>query len=115
MSAPWTTPKQLTRGAVGVPFVATVQDPATNTARDLSSYTSRWIVFRKPSGKVEVLTATFTTDGTDGKVQALSTENLLDEIGVYYWSARLRKTADSFDASEVRTEIVGTVSDLGSR
>jgi len=50
---------------------------------DISSATVKQIKLYKPSGTVVTKTASFTTDGTDGKLEYTCTTSDLDEVGTW--------------------------------
>lgn len=66
-------------GDIGTIFRATVKDGGV--AKDISSATKIELTFRKPDGTEATKTATFTTDGSDGKMQYTSVLNDLDQAG----------------------------------
>jgi len=77
----------------GYPLELTFIDTDTESAADVSAYaTSQVFVFQDPSGNKTEVTATFTTDGSDGlvKVTALP-EGLIDEAG--FWKVRIKVTS----------------------
>jgi len=70
---------------IGTLFIVTIYDydEATDTdvAIDISSATTKEIHFMDPGGNVTAKTASFTTDGTDGKIQYATILDDLDEEG----------------------------------
>ena len=52
---------------VGTKFLVTVTDGTT--AVDISSATTKQLIFQKPSGTKLTKATAFTSDGTDGKMQ----------------------------------------------
>ncbi len=56
------------------------------SARDISSATVKSIRVKSPAGIVKNFGATFTTDGTDGKIEYETSSGDLDETGA--WSAQ---------------------------
>jgi hypothetical protein len=74
-------------GDIGVLLRLTVmQDGAV---KNVSTASVKQIVVYKPSGEEVTRTASFTTDGTDGKVQCATEDGDLDEIGRYHYCAYL--------------------------
>ena len=63
-------------------FTITIQDDTTVV--NISSATTRQIKFKKPSGTVVTKTASFVTDGTDGKLSYVTIADDLDEAGKWY-------------------------------
>lgn len=66
-------------GDVGTAFRIRVMDDGVLV--DISSCTTKHIIFKKPSGAVVVKDADFYTDGTDGYMQYVSVANDLDQAG----------------------------------
>ncbi len=73
-------------GDIGTIFRATLTDSSTGSAIDVSSASTKSIIFRKPNDTVETKTASFTTDGTDGKIEYATVSGDLDAIGT--WSVQ---------------------------
>lgn len=63
-------------GDIGTSFRGTFKEDGT--AVDVSSATSKTIIFEKPDGTKVTQTATFFTDGTDGIIQYSSVSGDLD-------------------------------------
>lgn len=67
-------------GDIGTVFRVTLED--SGVALDLSAAVTKQILFEAPSGAVKARAATFTTDGSDGKIEyATVDEDDLDEVG----------------------------------
>lgn len=60
-------------------------------AQNISTYTTRQFIFRKPSGAIATKTATFVTDGVDGVLQYTVESGLIDEVGGWQVQARISK------------------------
>lgn len=87
--------------AVGVIIQYTVLDYNANPL-DISSATVKSLVFKKPDGTVVTKTATFVTNGTDGKLKYTSIAGDLAPYGTFSVQAMLTMTG--FDGrSEVET------------
>lgn len=67
---------------VGTQFLITVVD-SDNNPMDISSAIQKEVIFKKPSGALVTLPATFYTTGADGKIYYVSQDNDLDEIGAW--------------------------------
>ncbi len=67
---------------VGTQFLITLVD-ANENPMDISAATSKFIIFKKPSGALITKSGSFYTDGTDGKIYYISILNDLDEIGAW--------------------------------
>ncbi len=80
--------QEVHKSDVGTRFEITVTE--SDVILDISLGTSLLIVFKKPGGEEVSNTATFTTDGSDGKIDyttLLTSE--LDEAGVWYMQGRV--------------------------
>ena len=66
---------------VGTQFLVTVTDGTS--AVDISSATTKQLIFKKPSGAKLTKAAAFNTDGTDGKIRYNVAADDLDEVGSY--------------------------------
>lgn len=69
--------------------IRVVQDAV---AQNISTYTTRQFIFRKPSGAIATKTATFATDGADGVLQYAVESGLVDEVGGWQVQARISKS-----------------------
>lgn len=67
---------------VGTQFIVTILNQ-DEEAEDLSGYSTKQIIFTKPSGEKLTKTANFYTDGTDGKIYYTSVADDLDEAGTW--------------------------------
>lgn len=84
-----TTVPQHSIGDYGTPFIFTLVDADTDAAIDVSSGTSLEAIFRKPDGTIVVKTASFVTDGTDGRIQYVTVSGDLDQAGRWRRWAKL--------------------------
>lgn len=66
---------------IGTAFTITIQDGTT--AVDISTATTKKIVFKKPSGTKLTYDTAFVSDGTDGKIKYNVVAGDLDEVGTY--------------------------------
>ena len=66
---------------VGTKFLVTITDGSS--AVDVSSASTKQIIIQKPSGTKITGTATFNSDGTDGKIHYVAIADDLDEAGSY--------------------------------
>jgi hypothetical protein len=64
---------------VGTQFIVTIED--CNGPIDISAYTPLQLTFAKPDGTTSSKTATFYTDGTDGKIQYITLAGDIDMAG----------------------------------
>lgn len=72
---------EIRKNDIGIQFVVTIQDG--DDPEDISGYTTRQILIRKPNGTVLTKSTTLSTDGTDGSLYAVSEEGDLDLVGTY--------------------------------
>jgi hypothetical protein len=72
---------------VGTVFEITVKDGTAVV--DISSATSIRIFFKKPDGTVSSQTATFSTNGEDGKMKYTSVSGFLDKAGSWRIQGRV--------------------------
>jgi hypothetical protein len=72
---------------IGTIFRVTLRDESGLV--DLSTASTKQIIFRKPSGTILTKTASLTTDGTDGKLQYASVSGDLDAEGEWQLQARI--------------------------
>ena len=71
-------------GDIGTIIRVTVQDKdstCTSQVLNVSSATTRRFTLKKPSGAKLNVTASFTTDGTDGQIEYATVDGDLDEVG----------------------------------
>jgi len=66
---------------VGTQFLLTIMDGSA--AVDISSASTKQIIIKKPSGTKMTKSATFSSDGSDGKIYYSSIADDLDETGSY--------------------------------
>ena len=74
-------------GDIGTVFVATVKDGTT--AVDISSASTKIMLFRKPRGKSISRAGAFVTDGTDGQLKYTVVAGDLSEKGIWEWQVRI--------------------------
>lgn len=67
-------------GDIGTPFIATVRDQA-GAIVDISTATTKQLVFKKPDGTVVPKAASFVATGADGQMQYVTLANDLDAAG----------------------------------
>ncbi len=71
------TSEFLQKDAVGAVIEVTILEDTA--ALDVSTVTVKQLVFRKPGGTVVTKTASFSSDGTDGKLKYVTESGFLDE------------------------------------
>lgn len=94
-------------GCVGVTIVVQVIDCTTEAAFDISTATTKQIVITYPSSKTQVKTASFQTDGHDGRLTYTTGDGDLDEPGIYSVHAHLIMPTFSGPTSEQYFELRG--------
>ena len=97
-------------GDIGTIIRVTVQDKdstCTSQALDVSSATTRHFILKKPSGDKLTVTASFTTDGTDGQIEYATVDGDLDEVGEWKLQVYLVMPGGSW-SSEVGSFRVNT-------
>ena len=71
------------------------------SARDISSYTTREFIFRDPDGTETTKTASFDSDGTDGKLKYTILTGEVDSVGSWYVQARIAKAGAELTADRL--------------
>jgi|TARA_R110000765_G_scaffold375515_1_gene466146 hypothetical protein len=66
---------------IGTRFLVTITDGSS--AVDVSSASTKQIIIKKPSGSKLTVAASFSSDGSDGKIYYNTASNDLDEAGSY--------------------------------
>ena len=86
---------EIHKNDIGTVFRLTLKD--NGSAVDISSASAtKDIIFKKPSGLIVTQGASFTSDGTDGKIQYASVAGDLDEVGHWEMQASVVITAGTF-------------------
>lgn len=75
-----------------------VQD---RVAQNISTYTTRQFIFRKPDGTTVTKSATFATDGADGVLQYTVENGLIDSAGIWHVQARISKAGSALTSESV--------------
>jgi hypothetical protein len=70
-------------GDVGTVITLTIYEDDGTTVVDVSSATTKTIYFKSPSGTKKNATASFTTDGKDGKIYYTTVAGFIDTAGVW--------------------------------
>jgi hypothetical protein len=81
----------------GTVFELTVVD--AGVAIDLSQASAMTILFRKPSGELMVKDAEYVSDGADGKIQYITTQDDLDERGKWLLQGRVALPTGAWSTS----------------
>lgn len=72
---------------IGTVFTVLIKDG--DDVQDVSSATTKELIFLKPSGEKLTKSASFTTDGTDGYIQYTTVDGDVDETGVWKIQAHI--------------------------
>ncbi len=87
-------------GDFGITYTLTLKD-STGTVQDISSYTTRKVHFTSENKiKTFTRTATFTTDGTNGKLDFNFADGNLDQAGVWKGQVELSKSGAKVNSVE---------------
>lgn len=73
--------REIHKGDIGTELELVIQEDGVS--QDVSTATIKSMRFLKPSGGTLDVTATFTTDGTDGKIRYITQDGDLDESGTW--------------------------------
>lgn len=63
---------------------------------NVSTATTKEIIFRKPDGNTLTKTALFTTDGTDGYIKYTTIDEDLDTLGIWEYQYRIVKGSNDW-------------------
>lgn len=74
-------------GDVGTVFEVTIQDDGV--AVNISTATTKEIIFRKPDKTKVTKAANFSSNGTDGKIRYTTVANDLDQAGLWSLQAHI--------------------------
>jgi hypothetical protein len=76
---------------IGTAFIVTIKDCVSGTATvmDISTASTAELIFKSPSGVTKTKTASFVTDGTDGKIQYGTIDGDLNEIGTWRLQSKI--------------------------
>jgi len=88
-------------GDTNIQFVPTFVDQ-DSTVIDISAATAKYVRLRKPDGTVSAKTATFYTDGEDGKLSYYSEAGLFlsADIGLWQWQGYAETPTGKFKTQE---------------
>ena len=89
-------------GDIGTKILITIVDQ-DSVVIDLSSSTAKNIRFRKPDGTTVIKTATFETDGTDGKIYYISETDFWDLAGSWTYEGHVIFPTTEWTTSDEET------------
>lgn len=94
---------EIHNGDIGTRFLVTIKKE-DGTVKDISSYTTKQFIFKKPvSGDLLTVTASFYTDGTDGKLYYDTVSGNLNEEGVWKLQVYIHDGVSNYRKSNVGT------------
>lgn len=99
---------QVHKNDIGTIFRATVKDQ-DDTAVDISGASSKQILFRKYDGTTLTKSASFTTSGTDGKIQWTAIAGDLDTVGDMTWQVKVVLSSGTWYSSLLVFKVVDNV------
>lgn len=83
----------------------TIQDVDTESAADISGFTTLQMKFTSPSGISTTKTAAFVTDGTNGQIKYTVEDELLDEAGIWWLRAILSAASQVLSSNEISFKV----------
>ena len=75
------------------------------TAVDISSYTTRQFIFKKPDGEQVTKTAAFDTNGVNGVLAYTIEDGLFDQAGAWAVRAKAEKTGVSVTSDWIEFDV----------
>jgi len=90
---------EISKNDIAVDIVLTIEEDSATL--DISDASSKSIIIQKPSGTSNTYTASFSTDGTDGKIYYSTVSGDLDEVGLYKVQALVVITGGTY-RSEIK-------------
>jgi hypothetical protein len=89
---------EIHKNDVGTVFNVTIKDQS-NAIVDISAATTKQIIFTDPEGTDVAKTATFNTDGTDGKINYVILVDDLDLVGLWKMQAKVITPAGTWHSN----------------
>lgn len=91
----------------GTIFRITIQECINDvlTPVDISGQSAMSFIFKKPDSTTLTVTPTFTTDGTDGKVQYTTLTGNIDQDGVWCLQAEVTLPTGTFRTSIIKFDV----------
>lgn len=88
-------------------LILTMKDPNVipQTAHDISAMTTKTLKVMKPDGTQASFTASFTTDGTDGKIEYQFAKTELDQAGWWDVYGFVSNATLNFRSNSIRFEV----------
>ena len=95
-------------GDIGTVFELTIVD-TDDTAVDVSTAAVKYIYFQDPTGTRMRKTATFTTDGTDGKIEYVTIAGDIDEVGTWQVQGYVETSLGKFYTEKMSFQVLSTL------
>ena len=87
---------------IGLTFKVTIKDE-DDAVKNISSYSTKQLIFKKPDGTILTKTASFLTDGTDGVIYYTTVSGDLDTVGIWRIQAYINDGSSNYRKSNVGT------------
>ena len=95
-------------GDIGTVFELTIKD-TDEAVIDVSTAAVKYIYFQDPTGARMRKTATFTTDGTDGKIQYVTIAGDIDEVGTWQVQGYVETSLGKFYTEKMSFQVLSTL------
>ena len=95
-------------GDIGTVFELTIVD-TDEVPIDVSTAIVKYIYFQDPTGARMRKTATFTTDGTDGKIQYVTIAGDIDEVGTWQVQGYVETSLGKFYTEKMSFQVSSTL------
>jgi len=91
----------------GTIFRITIQECISDVLApvDVSGQTAMSFIYKKPDGTTLTVTPSFTTDGTDGKVQYNTLTGNIDQAGVWCLQAEVTLPTGTYRTSIIKFDV----------
>ena len=95
-------------GDIGTVFELTIVD-TDKVSIDVSTAAVKYIYFQDPTGARMRKTATFTTDGTDGKIEYVTIAGDIDEVGTWQVQGYAETSLGKFYTEKMSFQVLSTL------
>ena len=95
-------------GDIGTVFELTIKD-TDEAVIDVSTAAVKYIYFQDPTGTRMRKTATFTTDGTDGKIEYVTIAGDIDEVGTWQVQGYVETSLGKFYTEKMSFQVLSTL------
>ena len=93
------TKEELHVGDIGTSFELTIRKAHDNKPLDISGATVKRILFQQPDGTIETKTASFVTNGRDGKIKYVTESGDIDQVGQLQYRAEVTLSSAHYESS----------------